>query len=219
MAYIVYLDGVTLPVTPSKIQMKIKNQNKTINLINDGEVNILKSAGLTEIDFTVMIPHTRFPFGYYPLGFQEASFYLDKLEALKVDQIPFQFITSRTSPAGSLLFDTNLKVSLESYNINEDAKEGQSISVDISLKQYKDYGTKVVTVETKSAGTVASVKTTRSTANAPIVKTYKVKAGDTLWAIAKAHLGNGSRYSEIASLNNLSNPNLILVGQVLTMPT
>jgi len=219
MAYIVYLDSVALPVTPSKIQMKIKNQNKTINLINDGEVTILKSAGLTDITFTAMIPHVKYPFGYYPGDFQGASYYLDKLEQLKVDKEPFQFICSRTSPGGKLLFDSNLKVSLESYNISEDAKEGQSVSVNITLKQYKDYGTKVVTVLTKTAGKVATVETKRPAENAPIVKTYKVKAGDTLWAISKAHLGDGSRYSEIASLNGLSNPNLIYPGQVLTMPS
>jgi len=31
--------------------MKIKNANKTITLINEGEVNLLKKAGLTEIEF------------------------------------------------------------------------------------------------------------------------------------------------------------------------
>lgn len=41
--YDVYLDKILLPVTPSNIDMKIKNANKTINLINDGEVNIIKT--------------------------------------------------------------------------------------------------------------------------------------------------------------------------------
>ena len=47
--YHIYLDDVLLPIAPSKIETKIKNQNKTVNLINEGEVNILKTAGLTEI--------------------------------------------------------------------------------------------------------------------------------------------------------------------------
>ena len=51
MAYEVYLGKVLCPIAPSKIQTKIKNQNKTMNLINDGEVSILKAAGLTEISF------------------------------------------------------------------------------------------------------------------------------------------------------------------------
>lgn len=45
--------------------------------------------------------------------------------------------------------------------------------------------------------------------------TYTVKRGDTLSTIAAAKLGDSSRYREIESRNNLPNPNLISVGQVL----
>lgn len=41
--YIFYLGEIQLPIAPSKMEMKIKNQNKTVNLINDGEINLLKS--------------------------------------------------------------------------------------------------------------------------------------------------------------------------------
>lgn len=221
MAYIVYLDSVALPVTPSKIQMKIKNQNKTITLINDCEVNILKDAGLTEVSFTAMIPHVKYPFAFYPDGFKDASFYLDKLESLKLNKKPFQFICSRTSPSGGLLFDTNIKVSLEDYKIEEDASNGQALNLTITLKQYKDYGTKVVNIVQKANTAVASVANTRPAKNAPSAKTYTVKSGDTLWGIAKKNLGNGSRYTEILNLNKskISNPNLIYAGQVLTLPS
>ncbi len=42
MAYDFYLDGVQLPITPGKLEVKVTNKNKTIDLINVGEVNILK---------------------------------------------------------------------------------------------------------------------------------------------------------------------------------
>ena len=38
---------------------------------------------------------------------------------------------------------------------------------------------------------------------------YTVKKGDTLWAIAKQYLGSGTKYPQIASENNIKNPNLI----------
>lgn len=47
---------------------------------------------------------------------------------------------------------------------------------------------------------------------------YTVVKGDCLWNIAKKFLGKGSRYMEIANLNNIKNPSLINVGQVLTIP-
>lgn len=49
-------------------------------------------------------------------------------------------------------------------------------------------------------------------------RTHTVVSGDTLWAIAEQYLGDGNRYGEIASFNHIPNPDLINVGQVITIP-
>lgn len=46
---------------------------------------------------------------------------------------------------------------------------------------------------------------------------YVVKAGDTLWNIARDHLGSGTRHKEIMAINNLLS-DTIRVGQVLLLP-
>ncbi|MDO4200178.1 MAG: LysM peptidoglycan-binding domain-containing protein [Clostridia bacterium] len=46
---------------------------------------------------------------------------------------------------------------------------------------------------------------------------YRVRTGDTLWKIAQNLLGDGNRYAEIISLNNLRNGN-IRAGQLLNIP-
>ena len=46
---------------------------------------------------------------------------------------------------------------------------------------------------------------------------HTVVHGDTLWAIAKKYLGNGSRYKEIVSLNGLKN-NVLYSGMKLKIP-
>jgi LysM repeat protein len=50
--------------------------------------------------------------------------------------------------------------------------------------------------------------------------TYIVVSGDCLWNIAKTYLGSGTRYMEIYNLNKdkISNPDLIYIGQILTLP-
>lgn len=48
-------------------------------------------------------------------------------------------------------------------------------------------------------------------------RTYTVKQGDSLWAIAEKQLGDGSRYNEIKALNGLKS-NVINKGQVLKLP-
>ena len=46
---------------------------------------------------------------------------------------------------------------------------------------------------------------------------HTVVKGDTLWAIAKKYLGDGSRYKEIVTLNGLKS-NVIISGQKLKIP-
>lgn len=48
-------------------------------------------------------------------------------------------------------------------------------------------------------------------------RTYTVRSGDSLWAIAAKQLGSGSRYKEIKALNGLTN-DTIHAGQVLKLP-
>ena len=118
-----------------------------------------------------------------------------------------------------MLFDTNFRVSLEDYKISEDAKDGFDLTVKISLKQWRDYGTK--TVNLSEDGTEATVEEQRETDNAPTAQTYEVKKGDCLWIIAKKFYGNGSKYPAIYDANKDvigGNPNLIYPGQVLVIP-
>lgn len=56
------MDGVLLPVTPSSLTIKVANQNKTVTLINEGEINILKLPGLSKISFSALLPNQRYPF-------------------------------------------------------------------------------------------------------------------------------------------------------------
>lgn len=52
----------------------------------------------------------------------------------------------------------------------------------------------------------------------PAPRTYTVVEGDTLWAIAERFYGDGNRYPEIAAASGIANPDLINVGQVVTIP-
>lgn len=154
--YDFYLKGCLLPVAPDKLLVKVNSANDTLTLINEGEINILKTPGLTDIEFECRIPQVRYPFAVYKSGFKEASYFLSFFEALKTGKKPFQFIVSRTMPSGRILFSTNMKVSLEDYRITEQAKDGFDLTVKIQLKQYRDYGTKSVRIGSDGRASVQS---------------------------------------------------------------
>jgi len=89
--------------------------------------------------------------------------------------------------------------------------------------------TAIKTIPTWQKDIVADIQVTgggASRAAAPpaaapaAAKTYTVKAGDTLSAIAKAHLGNAGAYMKIFELNKdqLTDPDKIKPGQVLRLP-
>jgi nucleoid-associated protein YgaU len=68
---------------------------------------------------------------------------------------------------------------------------------------------------------VADIKVTGGPAAAePAARTYTVKSGDTLSAIARQHLGDANGYMKIfeANRDQLSDPDKIKPGQVLKIP-
>ena len=210
MGYVFYLNGVQLPIPPTKMTTKIKSNNSVINLINEGDINILKLPSLTEFSFDFLLPSSQYPFAK---GYSGAKAFLKMLEKLKKTRKPCRFIVSGDKIINGRVLNTNMSVSIEDYSIKENADDLFDITVSIKLKQYKAYRVKTV----KISGKNITVKQERSKESAPNNKTHTVKEGETLWNIAKKEYGDGSAYSDIYANNakSIHNPNVISAGQVL----
>lgn len=195
-------DVLTFPITPGELSVKVGSNNKTVTLIGEGDINILKSPSLIEVEF-----EARFPMRQYPYAREYTSFntYFKKFEELKEQRKSFRFIVARTTPSGKRTWDTNLLVALEDFTLNESADEGDDVLISFKLKQYKDYGVKTLKVSATKLSkptTTSTSKKARSTNNkTKSAKTHVVKSGDCLWNIAKKYYGNGSKYTVIYKAN------------------
>ena len=202
------------PVTPSKITTKFSNKNTTTTLINDGEVSILKTPGLTEISFEALL---------YENGFKEAQYFLLRLSEIKSLKKPVYLKILRWGVNGIKSFDTNdFKCTLENYSINEDAKkDGFDVTVSISLKQYRDFSTEKLVIGADGKAVVVNERPTdkdKPSNSNPM--TYTVKESDLdlgLWGICRRLYGSGSNVRDIAEKNGISNPNKLTKGQVITL--
>ncbi len=216
--YTFWIGTMPLPITPGQLEIKTPSKNKTVTLINEGEVSLLKKSGLKEISFKALLPQTKYPFANYNLGAYDATAFIVALKALDASKIPFPFVVTRMTPKGKPLFFTSMMVTLEDYTLDEDSENGLDVILNITLKEYKYYGTTIFKEVVDAEGRKAMETTkTRDTASKVIPKTYTVKKGDTLWAIAKKELGDGQKYKDLAKLNNISNPNKIQIGQVIRL--
>lgn len=212
------LNKVPMPVTPEKITMKINGKNKTIDLINGGECNIIKTTGLTDIEFDLLLPNHRYPFAYYHDGYKRAWYYLQRFEMAKTRRTPFTFSVHRKLPDGRLLYDTVMKVTMEEYTVKEDAKEGFDVVVSIKLKQYREYGTKRIKLIGEGQCVKGRYREATFKPKTPCV--YKVQKGDTLWSINKFFYGSSLsyKYHGIVKANKLSSCEDLPVGLMLKIP-
>jgi len=213
---------VQLPVNPESLSFKGKSNNKTVDIVNGGQVTNIGFEGLKDFKISSFFP--ALPDGSYVNTkgqFEGPDFYISFFEQIKKDRKPFRLIVTD--------INVNLLVSIESFEYKY--KYGtDDVDFILDLKQYIEHTVRILSL-TKDSSTnnplVAQASSTYTNSNRSIEKTipqnYTVISGDSLWKIAKKVLGDGSRWYEIYTYNNNKsiiggNPNLIYPGQVLSIP-
>ena len=216
--YYFYLDKVQIPIPPPSMTTTIHGKNEVVNLLGAGEVNIVKPAGLTDWSFKVLLPNNDYPFNQSLLmKSKQANYYLDTFERFMMEKKPIRFIVVRMSQRGDMLSMTNTKVTLEDYTIEESHALGIDCEVSLKLKQWKDWGSKKLKVETDEKGNpTGTVSKDRSSDKVPN-KSAKVSKKMTLQQLIKRELGNTNNLFAIAALNKIAVPGVLAVGQAILL--
>lgn len=189
-----------LPVLPSEFQLASSNANEKVRINAIGMVNLLGKKELKEITIDTFFPSKNYSFVAYK-GFPKPWDCVKLIEDWKNSGKPLRLIVTGTS--------VNMEVGVENFDCGprdgtKDVYYSLSLSEYVRIKDTKNNANN----KKETTKRPAPQKTTGK-------KTYIVKKGDTLTAIAKKQTGNAMNYKKIAKDNNIKNPNKISIGQKL----
>lgn len=180
MAYLVYVDNVLMPVTPSKITRKVPGKNEEIELLGGKTVLNLQEPGLTEWSMEFLLPKVKYPFVNIIPKQQELrsqDFYLTHFNLLMAKAKPFDLMIIRTKPNGT--WDTGepngtfkidmpgssenpvyvndldgilnkCQCTIENFEDKDSTDEGFDKIISVTFKKYLSYGTKKVNLVTNN---------------------------------------------------------------------
>jgi len=203
-------EKLRFPVLPEQITIKKGISTKSVTVPRLGEIVIKQDPTAIVISFNSFFPVTPFP-GVQFSNLTPPSDLKDTLSKWQKSDKPVHFIITGTT--------INLYVVMESFTYREQGGDVGTLHYSLSLKEYKEVSARQVIVDTETKTATVPAETETRIDNREPEKIYTVVAGDCLWNIAAAYLGDGSRYTELVALNAdiISNPSLIYPGQVLKL--
>ena len=190
-----------LAVNPPEISVTQDNKDKTIDLLNVGEINVPGMRGLIKVSLATFLPDSNSPFytGVAPEQIVQA------VKKAKNGQKAIRIIIS-----GS---DVNTQFNVSA--MSETYKEGQGdIYISWSFVELRDLNTGQVASFVRRY-TDTGLCTRRTTRSVP--KAVTVQDGDTLWNLARRYYDDGTRWKDIALANDMYEDNL-LPGTRLIIP-
>ena len=187
---------VHLPINPPKIQVTYSGNNKVTEVVELGEINVLRNRKLAKIKFESFFPEDDwFPAIRTKNRFEKPKFYKDFFEGLMNDAKECRFIVTGIG--------INMLVSIEKFDYTHQAGDHEDAYYTIELKEYKPYG---IAYETKSVEATGEKILTP----APKRQETKISIGSPVILNGTVHLdsygsGPGKTFSNYQGKVNLIN--------------
>ncbi len=205
----IFLGEMEFPAAPERLEVEQQGGWESALLADTGEILLYRPPGLRAVRFEGILPARRY-------GFVTAetllapSEYAARLEEAAQSKEALRLVIS----GGGAPF--SMPAVVEQFTRWEQAGEAEDLYYALVLREYRTFGQKISAAV--RAETPDGKKTAERSGSPAVPQQYVVREGDCLWTIAARYLGDGSRYGEIAALNGIANPNLIVPGQTLRLP-
>lgn len=197
-----------LPVPPPDYEVLVANEIETVKTHAVGDINITRHKKLSTMVIPSFFPVRGYTFAknpFYP------PFYIERINGwIERKAVVRLVITDGEQTKLNQLYE------VESLKLGEDSESNGDINYTLTLREYRR---PEIIASVKTAISGKTVKT-RESKPVPNSKVYKVQSGDSLSRIARKMYGDASKWEAIYNANRdkIKNPNIIKVGQVLTIP-
>ena len=211
-------DKIRFPVVPSSIGVNRSNNIDTQSVLKLGEVPIFNGTSLKTIELTSFFPNQEYSFCDYA-GFMKPYEFSDKIQKWMYEGKLLRIIVT-DSP-------TNMQCLIQQFDTVE--QDGtRDLYFTLNLLEYRPIEVPNLSNNNQSNNSNNSQNISRpsentDSSNSNQQKIHKVVKGDSLWAIAQKHYGNGGLYPKIKEANKTKYPslaknNIIYVNWELIIP-
>lgn len=205
-------DKIQIPVNPQSLGYSDSSNFEDVILANGDERTIISGRNLREYSIESFFPRRR------------ATYVTSKKLLLPIEyvrKIKVWMDTKKVLQLQVTKTNINVRVTIRSFEWNEEGGAVGDINYVLELKEYKPVVWKTTSSSPSGSKPKPPSKRPPSASSGQRPSTYTVKKNDNLFNIAKKYLGSSSRWPEIYKLNRKvigSNPNRIYPGQRLVLP-
>lgn len=192
----------TLAVNPKEITISNDSSEKSIELLNVGQIVLPSYRGPQKLSINTFLPASSSPF-YKGTAPEDIIAMVRKSKNGKRN---IRIIVSGTD------INTKFFVSTEQATYTEGQKD-----IKVAWNFVEDRNETIMAVAVQSRKQSATGLLAR-TDNAPVPKEASMKSGDTLWNMAVKYYQDGSRWTEIAEANGIKDTKNIPTGKRIVIP-
>lgn len=206
---------VRIPINPiDEYTIDTDTANSTYDVLSIGEITIPRTPLPKSIEWSTFFP--RESDAYYVVtkaNFREPQYYINYINNIMNNKTPIRLIINRYYEDGQIIFDDNLMVTVESFQVKEIGGETGDFYYTIRLKEYRDFSPILLNFENISTDPLTNDQVIDAIKQNQRDSSYTNNVGDNVFV-------NGPYFSDpegSARIGNLSNT-VLEIGRIILNP-